>query len=82
MGSGERNEQFLRAFWHVWQRAGLGGQLWRGHPTATIKRFLNKAFQGLVLLGTDKTGERKLDEGKQIIAVRSECIFYSASSVN
>ena len=53
-----------------------------GHPTVTIQKFLNKVFKGLVLLGTNKTGETKLNEGKQIIAVRFECVFYSASSVN
>ena len=82
MRSGEREEQFLRAFWQAWPCAVLGGQLWMGHPTVTIQKFLNKVFKGLVLLGTNKTGETKLNEGKQIIAVRFECVFYSASSVN
>lgn len=68
MGSGEKEEQFLRAFCQAWPCVVLGGQLWRGHPTVTIKRFLNKVFKGLVLLGTNKTGEAKLNEGKQIIA--------------
>lgn len=54
----EREEQFLREFFGL---CVLRGQLWRGHPTLTIKRFSEEAFKGLVQLGTDKTAENKTE---------------------
>lgn len=60
VGSEGREEQFLRGFWQGWPCAVLRGQLWRGHPTLTIQ-FLKEVFKGLVLLGTDKTGENKTE---------------------
>lgn len=64
MGREGREEQFLIGF-----LAGLAlcvprGQLWRGHPTLTTKRFSEKSLKGLALLGTDKTGENKAEGRK------------------
>lgn len=82
MGSEGREEQFLRAFWQAWPWAVLGGHSGGYTRESQQKGGLNKVSKGLVLLGTSKAGETKLNERKQITAVRFECAFYSASSVN